>query len=143
MPERPPERLLQTPSWLITQIAADAGRRSREVFDAVDAGRYHYAILCAVEEFGPCSQAELGRRVHMDRKDVAERVGELEAQGHLQRRPDPADPRRKLVRLSARGRKRLAEIQSGLTKAQDELLAPLDDAERAAFVAALRKVLGR
>ncbi|OYN95522.1 MarR family transcriptional regulator [Enemella evansiae] len=143
MTDRPPERLLQTPSWLITQIAVDAGRRSREVFDAVGAGRYHYAILSAVEEFGPCSQAELGRRLNMDRKDVAQRVGELEEQQHLQRRPDPADPRRKLVRLSAPGEKRLAEIQAALTQAQDELVAPLNAAERATFLAALQKVLGR
>lgn len=114
MNEHPPRRLLETPSWLLTQLAADASRRTRDVFESVGAGRYHYAILCAVEEFGPCSQAEMGRRLHMDRKDVAQRVLELEDQHCVQRRPDPADSRRNLVLVTTRGRERLAELDASL-----------------------------
>ncbi|WIX79913.1 MarR family winged helix-turn-helix transcriptional regulator [Amycolatopsis carbonis] len=120
-----------------------ASRLSREVFDSVGAGRYHYAILCAVEEFGPCSQAEIGRRLRMDRKDVAQRVVELEDERCVERRADPADPRRNLVRLTARGRKRLELIQARLAVAQNELVEPLTVQERAGLVAALQKLLGR
>ncbi|WP_164477742.1 MarR family winged helix-turn-helix transcriptional regulator [Nocardioides pantholopis] len=143
MPDRPPQRLLETPSWLLTQIAASAGRRSREVFDSLGAGRYHYAILCAVEEFGPCSQVEIGGRLNMDRKDVAQRVLELEDQQCLRRRPDPADPRRNLVRITAHGRDRLDQIHARLTVAQNELLEPLAPQERTSLIAALQKILGR
>lgn len=143
MSDRPPERLLKTPSWLLTQVAASAGRRSREVFDSVGAGRYHYAILCAVEEFGPCSQAEIGNRLHMDRKDVAQRVLELEEQECVWRRPDPSDPRRKLVRMTARGRNRLEQIHAQLTVAQNELVEPLTPKEQASLIGALQKILGR
>jgi len=140
---RPPKRLLETPSWLLTQIATAAGRRTREVFDSVGAGRYHYAILCAVEEFGPCSQAEIGRRLNMDRKDVAQRVIELEDQRCLERRPDPADPRRNLVRITATGRERLDQIHGELTATQQELVSPLTPDEQAGLIAALQKILGR
>lgn len=143
MNDRPPQRLLETPSWLLTQIAAGASRRTREVFDSVGAGRHHYAILCAVEEAGPCSQAEIGRRLHLDRKDVADRVAELEEQQCVERSPDPDDPRRKLVRLTARGGERLGEIRVVITAAQDDLLEPLTDQERDALVSALQKILGR
>lgn len=143
MTDQPPQRLLETPSWLLTQIAARAGRRSREVFDSLGAGRYHYAILCAVEEFGPCSQAEIGRRLRMDRKDVAQRVVELEGEGCVERSSDSADPRRKLVRLTTRGAERLDEIHIRLTAAQDELVEPLTAEQRAGLIAALQKILGR
>lgn len=143
MSDRPPQRLLETPSWLLTQVATTAARRSREVFDSLGAARYHYAILCAVDEFGPCSQAEIGNRLHMDRKDVAQRVGELEDQYCLRRRPDPADPRRKLVRMTTRGRERLDHIHEQLTVAQNELVEPLTPQERASLIAALQKILGR
>ncbi|ALG08228.1 MarR family winged helix-turn-helix transcriptional regulator [Kibdelosporangium phytohabitans] len=143
MDERPPQRLLETPSWLLTQIATTASRRTREVFDSVGAGRYHYAILCAVEEFGPCSQAEIGRRLHMDRKDVAQRVMELEGQRCLERRSDPADPRRNLVRLTTAGQERLDQIHAQLTFAQEELVDPLTPDERARLITALQKILGR
>ncbi|MEU4668936.1 MarR family winged helix-turn-helix transcriptional regulator [Amycolatopsis sp. NPDC023774] len=143
MTERPPQRLWDTPSRLRTQIAAGGGRLSREVFDSVGAGRYHCAILCAVEEFGPCCQAELGRRLRMDRKDVAQRVVELEDERCVQRRADPADPRRNLVRLTAGGRERLDLIQARLAVAQNELMAPPTPQERAGLVAALQKILDR
>ena len=143
MDERPPRRLLNTPSWLLTQTAVQAGRLSREVFDELGAGRYHYAILCAVEEFGPCSQAEIGRRLHADRKDVAERVLELEDEGCLKRRADPADPRRNLVRLTTRGRERLLQIQDRLTVAQDQLVETLTPQEREGLIVALQKILDR
>lgn len=143
MSDRPPQRLLETPSWLLTQVAANAGRRSREVFDALGAGRYHYAILCAVEEFGPCSQAEIGNRLHMDRKDVAQRVLELEEQHCVRRRPDPADPRRNLVRITTGGRERLDQIHAQLTVAQNELVEPLTPQEQTSLITALQKILGR
>lgn len=143
MNERPPRRLLETPSWLLTQLAVDASRRTRDVFESVGAGRYHYAILCAVEEFGPCSQAEIGRRLHMDRKDVAQRVLELEDQHCVQRRPDPADSRRNLVLVTTRGRERLAELDASLKIAQDELVGALSEDERVTLIAGLQKILGR
>ena len=143
MSDRPPQRLLETPTWLLTQVAADAGRRSREVFESLGAGRYHYAILCAVEEFGPCSQAEIGQRLHMDRKDVAQRVLELEEQQCVRRRPDPEDPRRKLVRITARGRVWLDQIQIQMTAAQNELVSSLTPQELANLITALQKLLGR
>lgn len=139
----PPQRLLETPSWLLTQVAASAGRRSREVFDSLGAGRYHYAILCAVEEFGPCSQAEIGNRLHMDRKDVAQRVLELEEQHCVRRRADPADPRRKLVRITTQGRERLDRMHTHLAVAQNELVEPLTPEELTSLIAALQKILGR
>ena len=143
MDERPPQRLLDTPSWVLTQIATDASRRTREVFEAVGAGRYHYAILCTAEEFGPCSQADIGRRLQIDRKDVANRVLELETEGCLERRSDPEDPRRKLVRLTTQGEARLNQIQDRLHAAQDDLLAKLEPGDRATFIAALQTILDR
>ncbi|MCF7553728.1 MarR family winged helix-turn-helix transcriptional regulator [Pseudonocardia sp. WMMC193] len=143
MSERPPQRLLQTPTWLITQISATVARQTREVFDALGAGRYHYAVLCAVEEFGPCSQADIGRRLRIDRKDVAERVLELETAGYLQRRSDPADPRRNVVTLTDEGGERLRQIHDRLTAVQEDLVEPLDTQERAILTQALQKILGR
>ena len=143
MSDRPPQRLLTTPTWLLTQVAADASRRSREVFDSLGAGRYHYAILCALEEFGPCSQAEIGRRLRMDRKDVAERVAELQEELAIERSSDPSDPRRNLVRLTTRGGERLAQIHARLAHAQNELVEPLTLEERAGLIVSLQKLLGR
>ncbi|QCB49871.1 MarR family transcriptional regulator [Rhodococcus sp. PAMC28707] len=142
MAYQPPRRLLQTPSWLMTQTAVTAARASREMFDAVGAGRYHYAILCALDEFGPCSQADVGKHLRMDRKDVADRIAELEDAQSVTRKADPEDPRRNLVRITDAGRRRMIEIHDRLSIAQDELLKDLTPRERAKLVHLLQVVLG-
>lgn len=135
-----PERLLSTPSWLLTQVASVASRRSREIFDAHDAGRYHFALLAAVEEFGPLSQADLGKHLHLDRKDVALRTAELEERGEVSRTDDATDPRRKLVELTDVGAARLEELEAALGAAQDDVTAPLSARERAELVRLLRRL---
>ncbi|MEV1174226.1 hypothetical protein [Nonomuraea sp. NPDC049784] len=52
---------------LITQTATHAARLVSEALDMAGARRYHYALLATLEEFGPSSQAELGRRCAIDR----------------------------------------------------------------------------
>jgi hypothetical protein len=37
-----------------------------------------YGMLAAIEEFGPASQADLGRRLGMDRRSVSEEAAGLE-----------------------------------------------------------------
>jgi hypothetical protein len=45
--------LRSKPTWLITHLATHAGRLLGEAFDAGEWRRYHYALLAALEEFGP------------------------------------------------------------------------------------------
>src|SRR5690606_8448410 len=65
-----PERLAAKPSWLITQLAMHARRLVFDGFAATGARGYHYRILAALHEFGPASQAQLGRWCRIDRSDV-------------------------------------------------------------------------
>lgn len=78
-----PDRLRQTPSWLITQTATLTHRLVGAALTDIGATRYQYAVLAA-GEFGPISQAEIGRRCHIDRSDVVATLNELAGHG---RRP--------------------------------------------------------
>src|SRR3712207_8825212 len=89
--DSPPSRLVQTPSWLLTQTATHASRLVSEGFVASGARGYHYRMLAALEEFGPASQASLGRRTGVDRSDVVAAINELEEGGFVERDQDPAD----------------------------------------------------
>ncbi|WP_131740854.1 MarR family winged helix-turn-helix transcriptional regulator [Actinomadura roseirufa] len=46
---------------------------------------------------------ELGRRLGVSKQAAGKMVESLERAGYLERAPDPADARRKIVRLTARG----------------------------------------
>ncbi|MEO3786867.1 MarR family winged helix-turn-helix transcriptional regulator [Actinocorallia sp. B10E7] len=138
---RPPARLRDTPSWLITQIAIHAARLSGEAFNATGCRRYQYALLAALEEFGPASQAELGRRCSIDRSYVVEAVNDLADRGLAVRIPDPADRRRNIITITETGEREFHRIGGELDKAQDELLAPLSPDEREQLTRLMARVL--
>jgi DNA-binding MarR family transcriptional regulator len=123
------------PTWLINQLSLHAHRVVAErLRTAHVAHRYHYSLLAALVEYGPASQADLGRRAGLDRSDVTAAVNELAAQGSVERAADPVDRRRNVVSITPAGRKHLDEMETLLRAAQDELLAPLAEAERAELV---------
>jgi DNA-binding MarR family transcriptional regulator len=136
-----PARLRSLPSWLLNQVALPAQRIVADALAAVGARRPHYSVLAALEEFGPASQAALGRRCGIDRSDMVALVNELAAAGRLERTPDPDDRRRNVIAITDAGRDLLADLDRLLEGAQDDLLAPLSAQERAELVRLLDAVL--
>lgn len=129
-----PLRLRAQPSWLLNQAATAAQRLVGEGLAAVGAHRYHYSVLSALDEVGPASQAELGRRCGIDRSDMVAVVNRLTGDGLVERTPDAVDRRRNLVSITAAGRRRLGDLDSLLARIQQDLLAPLPAADRERLV---------
>ena len=141
MDEQTPSVLLQTPSWLLTQSAAHAHRIITEAFAAGGARAYHFRLLATLVEFGPASQAALGRHTGIDRSDVVAALNELVADGYVDRTPDPADGRRNIITLTASGRRQHKRLAALVERAQDEIFAPLTPADRARLTALLGRLL--
>jgi DNA-binding MarR family transcriptional regulator len=132
-PETPsPTRWERLPSWLLTQTAGHASRLVGEGFSAAQARGYHYRLLATLEDFGPASQADLGRRSGIHLSDMVAAVNELADRDLVERAPDPADRRRNIISLTAAGKRQLRRLERQLAARQDELLAPLspDDRQR-------------
>jgi MarR family transcriptional regulator, lower aerobic nicotinate degradation pathway regulator len=136
-----PSALKALPSWLLTQSALHAQRIVADAFAAGEARGYHYRLLAALEEFGPASQATLGRRGGIDRSDVVAALNELADQGYIERAPDPADRRRNIVSLTPAGRRQLHRLDELVKQAQDEVFAPLSAADRDELARLLTRVL--
>jgi MarR family transcriptional regulator, lower aerobic nicotinate degradation pathway regulator len=136
-----PSRLRALPSWLLNQTALKAQRLVTRALVAADASRYHYSVLSALEEFGPASQAALGRRCGIDRSDMVPLASELEAKKLIRRAPDPTDGRRNVITITRAGIRRLQKLDELLAGAQDELLAPLSVRERSQLVRMLTRIL--
>lgn len=136
-----PARLRGQTSWLINQVALPANRLVGEELAAAGTRRYHYSLLAALDEVGPASQAELGRRTTIDRSDMVAAINELVEQGYVARSPDQADRRRNVVSMTPAGRRRLDELDRLLAGVQDRLLAPLSPAERTQLVALLTRLV--
>jgi DNA-binding MarR family transcriptional regulator len=89
---------------------------------------------------GPAqTQARLAEAVGRDKTRLIPILDALEARGLVTRAPDPADRRNKTVALTAPGRALRTAVAGAIGVAEEELLGPLDTAERRAF----RRLLGR
>jgi MarR family transcriptional regulator, lower aerobic nicotinate degradation pathway regulator len=137
----PPARLRQLPTWLTAQVAAE-GRRLVNASLAKDgARRQHFTVLAALSEQGPASQADLGRRLSIDRSDLHALLAELEGDGLVARVRDERDRRRNVVTLTRAGRGVLARLGRRIDAAQDALLEPLSAGERRELKRLLQKLL--
>jgi DNA-binding MarR family transcriptional regulator len=125
----------------MTQTAMHAHRLVSEGLAAADARGYHYRLLAALEEFGPASQAALGRRTGIDRSYVVEAVNELADRGLVERARDPEDRRRNIITITPAGVRQLRRLDEVVAGIQDELLASLSADERDELARLLRKVL--
>lgn len=136
-----PKKLWSLPSWLVSRVALRAAKIVGAELDAAGVRRKHFSVLVALAESGPASQADLGRRLALDRSDLHAVVADLERDGLVDRERDPADARRNRVKLTARGRAQIRRLDAKVEAAQDELLAPLSKAERAELTRLLTRVV--
>lgn len=136
-----PARLRRLPSRLLTQTAMHADRLATQGLARADARKWHYAVLAALQELGPASQAALSRRTGIYRSDLVAVINELADRGLIERAPDPADRRRNVITMTPHGRRRLRQLDKLVATIQDDLLAPLTQPERDQLVALLARLL--
>jgi MarR family transcriptional regulator, lower aerobic nicotinate degradation pathway regulator len=125
-----PKRLQGLPSWLLSHAALAGDRLVNEALAQEGVRKYHFRVLVALSDDGPLSQAELGRRLAIDRSDMAAVVAELEQRELLARTRDDRDRRRNVVTITPAGEAALQRMDAAIDAAQTELLAPLSAAER-------------
>lgn len=139
--EETPARWKDLPSWRLTQTAAHAHRLVAHAFSSVGAHGYHYRLLATLKDFGPASQATLGRRSGIHVSDMVATINELADRHLVERAPDPSDRRRNIISLTAAGDRRLRQLEKELAECQDQLLAPLSPEERALLTELLSRLL--
>ncbi len=94
-------------------------------------------ILSAAEPLGP---VELGRRLGISSASATVLVDRLVASGHLSRRPNPADGRRRLLEATEQARVDAVNVMTPLLHALDAVAARLDGDTAAAVISYLRDV---
>ena len=134
------DRVAGRPTWLLSRANARSQAILSDAFAAEGIRGYHFRLLAALDQGGPGSQADLGRRSGIDRSDVVATLDELVARGWARRDPDPTDRRRNVVTITPRGATELERLDAVLGRVQDEVLAPLSDRERTTLLRLLRKL---
>jgi DNA-binding MarR family transcriptional regulator len=136
-----PARLRALPSRLINQVAIAADRLTDRALSSAGSRRHHFAMLAALDEFGPSSQANLGRCTGIDRSDVAAAVDTLIEQRYVDRSSDPTDGRRNIITITAAGTEHLERLNALLADTQDELLRSLSVDECNKLIELLTRII--
>jgi DNA-binding MarR family transcriptional regulator len=140
-PDDPPKRLKQMPTWLLNEASMRAHHLLTDALAGAGSRGYHYRLLAALKEYGPASQASLGRRTSIDRSDVVATVDDLVARGDVIRSRDPADLRRNVITITPGGLGHYRRLDRILQAVQDRLLSPLSPSERERLIAMLNRII--
>jgi DNA-binding MarR family transcriptional regulator len=136
-----PERAGGTGSTvLIFRLARMSGYRLGKALAALEMRTHEFALLHHLKQAGPLSQQELGSELRINPSNLVGILDALEADGLVVRPRDPADRRRHLVDLTPAGQRRLAEAKLAVEAAEEDLLAPLSEAERERFRRTLERL---
>ncbi|MGX1565138.1 MarR family winged helix-turn-helix transcriptional regulator [Streptomyces sp. NPDC055506] len=142
MSEAPLPAIRSLPSWLLGRAAARGRTLVAEALAEEDMKMWHHVVLSAVRDLAPVAQADLGRGIRLDPKDLVGILDDLQSADLVLREPDPKDRRKNAVSLTARGARLLKRCEKAARAANDELLAPLSTAEREQFTGMLRRISG-
>jgi DNA-binding MarR family transcriptional regulator len=85
------------------------------------------------------TQAALAQSIGADKSRIIGDLDELQQRGLIERWPDPADRRVHLLALTEAGRRLRESVREAIQRQEEErVLAALPEADRAAFIRALR-----
>lgn len=100
-----------------------------------------YAALQAIADAPNVDQRTLARTIGFDTSTIGGVIDRLEGRALVQRNADPDDRRVRRLTLTAAGDALLAEVVPAMQRAQQRMLAPLPEAERAEFMRMLRTLV--
>ncbi|WP_042378257.1 MarR family winged helix-turn-helix transcriptional regulator [Streptacidiphilus melanogenes] len=98
-----------------------------------------YPVLSGLTRTGPCSAADLGRAVELDRTTVTRRADRLERAGLLRREPDPADGRATLLAVTDEGRELIQVTRQRLAARIERSLDAWPGTDAEVFARCLRR----
>ncbi|TQJ56766.1 MarR family transcriptional regulator [Streptomyces sp. NBC_00080] len=142
MPEAPLSAIRSLPSWLLGRAAARGRALVAEALAVEGLRMWHHVVLSAVRDLAPVAQADLGRSVGLDPKDLVGILNDLQLAGLAVREPDPNDRRKNAVSLTEEGRRLLRRCEKAARQANDVLLAPLSATERDLLMGLLIRISG-
>jgi DNA-binding MarR family transcriptional regulator len=138
-----PAELVASTLFLLKRLGFAAKQRSLEEYEQVGLGPYHHAVLALLDEGVPETQAAIADALGYDRGTLVGLLDDLEEQGLIERRRDPDDRRRHVVRLTDEGKRALARLRTLAKRIEDEFLAPLDAEQRESLHALLLQLAAR
>jgi MarR family transcriptional regulator, lower aerobic nicotinate degradation pathway regulator len=135
--------LLDRPGFLIRRLHQVHGALFQAECGALDVTPIQYSILTVLNQRGESEQSELALYVSMDRTNIADVLGRLEDRGFVDRWVSPEDKRKRVARLTPRGRSLLKQLDACAQRAHDRTIDALPRGRRKQFLSDLQRLVER
>jgi DNA-binding MarR family transcriptional regulator len=127
---RLPQELVARSGFLLVRLGLGFKTRALEQLAQAGFSQYHYGVLALLDEQPQETQAQIADTLGVDRSQLVRVLDGLEDRGLVARHRDETDRRRHTVSVTAAGRRQLHRIRATIDQLEDDLLAPLDTADR-------------
>lgn len=131
----------RTTTWLLAGAGKLVLRRWADMLSQLELTSSQYKLLLTLDETGPLGQQRLAELVGIDPRNAVPIIEASVEQGLLIRSVDPADRRRRVLELAPSGRRVASTLRDLSAGIEEELLSPLDPADRATLRHALHTLL--
>ncbi|MCX4097428.1 MarR family winged helix-turn-helix transcriptional regulator [Nocardia sp. alder85J] len=106
----------------------------RPILDAHELTMWAYSVLLALGRSPTRGQGLLAEEIGADKTRIIAVLDDLQERGLIERRPDPADRRARLLALTPAGRRLRDSAQAAIQANEERLLGRLDPADRQGFL---------
>jgi len=125
---------------MVSRLARALIEAERPILAAHELPMWGYIVLTALREEPMRAQAALARSIGADKTRIIGVLDDLQDRGLIEREPDPADRRVRLLRLTTAGRRLHGKVRAAIRQEEERLLSELSAGERSAFLSALRRL---
>jgi DNA-binding MarR family transcriptional regulator len=130
---RVPQELVDSSAFLLKRLGFAAKERTIAAYERSGLHPSHHAVLAVLDEGSRETQGSIADALGYDRGMLVGLLDELEERDLVERKRDPNDRRRHLVRLTPEGKKALKRLRAISAQVEDDFFAALDAEERAAL----------
>jgi DNA-binding MarR family transcriptional regulator len=131
-PVPPPGPLtFQASTWHMLALAGSQARHLwADMLVQLHVSPSQFKVLQALRESGPLGQHQLAELIAVDPRNAVPLIDSLAERGLLGREVDPADRRRRVLKLTARGQELAASLASVAAEIEQDFFSPLTPAEQ-------------
>ncbi len=132
--------ILDMPGHLIRRVKQLSTALFIEECAEFDMTSVQFAALRMIAGHPGVDATRLSALIAFDRSTIGDVLDRMETKGWIVRKPAPGDRRIKLIELSADGASLLRRVGPAVHRVQERILAPLDPADRSAFIRILQQL---
>ena len=119
--------------WALGVVFRRYAKASAAALEGLPGGPRGYQVLATTSAEGPKRQLDLAAQLGVDRTVMTYLLDDLEEAGFVERRPDPADRRARLISVTEDGLGLIDRTVNCLDAAEDEVLGALPAQDRTVF----------